>query len=153
MVRHQSPTSSWAEGVDLECRLPCLSVAQLSWSVPVIIAGTLFFCRFLVAHVYNRTMNTMTTVPSITTVSDAVWNRDLEPMAQVVLYNDDVNNVGHVVSSLARVFGHSGQLSLKLAMEAHENGRVVVEVEALSQATLHKEQLQSYSLTVDVERI
>lgn len=77
----------------------------------------------------------------------------LEGMCQVVLYNDDVNSFDHVVESLMVVFGHTVELSVKLAMEAHTSGRTIAEVENASRAIAHKEQLISLGLTAEVERI
>lgn len=80
-------------------------------------------------------------------------NLDLEGMCQVVLYNDDFNTFDHVVKSLMVIFGHPAELSAKLAMEAHTSGRTVAEVEDASKAVMHKEQLISFGLTAEVERI
>jgi ATP-dependent Clp protease adaptor protein ClpS len=95
------------------------------------------------------TMSTTTQKPDITT--DVAVK--LEDMYQVVLHNDDHNIADHVVRCLVRVFGHSTQLAVKIMLEAHEKGMAVAEVEAESQASLHKEQLQSYGLTATIEKI
>jgi ATP-dependent Clp protease adaptor protein ClpS len=78
---------------------------------------------------------------------------DLEGMAQIVLYNDDVNSFEHVVMALKDVFSHSVELASKLALEAHKNGRTIAEVEGKSEAIRHKEQLVSYGITAEVEPI
>jgi ATP-dependent Clp protease adaptor protein ClpS len=78
---------------------------------------------------------------------------DLEGMCQIVLYNDDVNTFDHVVRSLMVVFGHPIELSSKLAMDAHTSGRTVAEVEGAEKAIFHKEQLISFGLTAEVEKI
>jgi ATP-dependent Clp protease adaptor protein ClpS len=74
-------------------------------------------------------------------------------MAQVVLYNDDVNSFDHVIRCLQQVFGHNHQLARKIATDAHNTGRTIAEVEGHEKAILHKEQLISYGLTAEVERI
>jgi ATP-dependent Clp protease adapter protein ClpS len=76
-----------------------------------------------------------------------------EDMCQVVLFNDEHNTAVHVVRCLRRVFGHPEALAVKIMIEAHETGRAIAEVEAETPARLHKKQLQSFGLTVEVERI
>lgn len=77
----------------------------------------------------------------------------LEDMYQVVLYNDPVNSMDHVVMCLIRVFGHNEQLAAKIMMEAHHKGKAIAEVEAESQAKLHVEQLTSFRLTATMEKV
>lgn len=74
-------------------------------------------------------------------------------MAQVVLYNDNVNSFDHVVDCLVQTFGHSVAMATKLAMEAHTSGRTVAEVEEMELAIQHKESLVSAGLTAEVEKI
>lgn len=80
-------------------------------------------------------------------------NSQLDGMAQVVLYNDDVNSFDHVIRCLQQIFGHNRQMAEKIAMDAHNTGRTIAEVEGYAEAVLHKEQLVSYGLTAEVERI
>ena len=77
----------------------------------------------------------------------------LEDMYQVILFNDDVNTMEHVVKALTRIFGHSEQLAVKIMLEAHERGKAVAEVEPEERARLHRDQLQSYGLTATVEKV
>jgi ATP-dependent Clp protease adapter protein ClpS len=77
----------------------------------------------------------------------------MEDVVQVVLHNDDHNTMEHVVESLMRVFGHGRQLAIRIMIEAHREGRAVAEVEALSPAIRHRDQLRSCSLSATVERI
>jgi ATP-dependent Clp protease adaptor protein ClpS len=77
----------------------------------------------------------------------------LDDMAQIVLYNDDVNSFGHVIKCLQCVFGHDQNMAEKITMDAHNNGRTVAEVESMSRSIRHKEQLISHGLTAEVERI
>ena len=51
------------------------------------------------------------------------------------------------------VFGHTIEMSAKLALEAHTSGRTIAEVEDAEKAILHKEQLISLGLTAEVEKI
>ncbi len=77
----------------------------------------------------------------------------LEDMYEVVLHNDDVNDAVHVVITLISVFAHKEELAVKIMMEAHNNGQAIAEVEAESNARLHRDQLQSYGLIATVNRV
>ena len=72
---------------------------------------------------------------------------------EIILFNDDVNSVEHVIESLVRVFGHTPQLAVKITLEAHRRGRAIAEVESREQAQLHKDQLQSLGLTAEIEKV
>ncbi|MBT7065162.1 MAG: ATP-dependent Clp protease adaptor ClpS [Verrucomicrobia bacterium] len=76
-----------------------------------------------------------------------------EGLYEVVLFNDDVNAVDHVIQSLVQVFHHSLQLAVKITIEAHRKGRAIAEVESRSKAQLHKDQLQSLGLTAEIEKV
>ncbi len=76
-----------------------------------------------------------------------------EPFCQVVLHNDDVNSVEHVVKCLQTVFAHNMELAAKIMMEAHQKGRSIAEVEAQTPAIEHRDQLRSYGLSATVEPI
>ena len=77
----------------------------------------------------------------------------LEDMYQVILYNDDVNTMEHVVKCLIQIFGHPEPLAVKIMLEAHVNGKAAAEVEAESSARLHVDQLKSYGLIAVMEKI
>lgn len=74
----------------------------------------------------------------------------LEPLYEVVLHNDDVNTMEHVVKALMRVFGHPAEISVRIMLEAHYTGRAVAEVEGESAARRHRDQLQSLGLTATI---
>ena len=74
-----------------------------------------------------------------------------EPFCQVVLHNDDVNAVEHVVNCLQTVFAHHPSLAAKIMMEAHEKGRAIAEVETETPALEHRDQLRSFGLSSTVE--
>ncbi len=84
-----------------------------------------------------------------TTVSAA----KLEDMYQVILYNDDTNTMGHVVKCLMQIFGHPEPLAVKIMLEAHQHGKAVAEVESESLARWHVQQLRSYGLTAEMEKL
>lgn len=76
-----------------------------------------------------------------------------EDMYEVILFNDDFNSAEFVVGCIMKVFGHSIDLAVKIMSEAHNEGRAIAEVECHGDARLHKEQLQSFGLTVAIERL
>ena len=87
--------------------------------------------------------------PTVTTHSDVKH----EDMYEVVLYNDDHNIAEFVATCLMRVFKHDMTMAIKIMMEAHRNGKAIAEVEAKSDAILHKQQLTSSGLTAEVEKV
>lgn len=72
---------------------------------------------------------------------------------QVVLYNDDINQFHMVVKWIMQVFGHCLEMATKIALEAHTKGRTIAEVEGHEEAVLHKQQLQSFGLCCEVEKV
>lgn len=76
-----------------------------------------------------------------------------EPVCQVVLHNDDINSVEHVVTCLQAVFAHNMELAAKIMLEAHQHGRAIAEVEDETPAIAHRDQLRSYGLSATVEPI
>ncbi len=78
---------------------------------------------------------------------------ELEDLCQVVLFNDDVNSMEFVVGCLMKVFRHSAELAAKIMIDAHLRGRAIAEVEGRADAVKHKQQLESFGLTAEVERL
>jgi ATP-dependent Clp protease adaptor protein ClpS len=78
-------------------------------------------------------------------------SRALDPYS-VVLHNDDVNSMDHVVRSLIRsVPGMSMPKAVKLMLEAHNDGRAVVIRCPLELAELVRGRLESCGLTATIE--
>jgi ATP-dependent Clp protease adaptor protein ClpS len=78
-------------------------------------------------------------------------SRALEPYA-VVLYNDDVNSMDHVVRSLVRsVPGMGTAKAVRVMLEAHNNGQAVVIRCPLELAELVRGRLESCGLTATIE--
>ncbi|MFN0074477.1 MAG: ATP-dependent Clp protease adaptor ClpS [Chloroflexota bacterium] len=70
----------------------------------------------------------------------------------VVLYNDDVNDMTHVVQSLRRsVPSLSTQQAIAIMLEAHRNGRAIVIRCPLEEAELYRDRLESCGLTATIE--
>ncbi len=76
------------------------------------------------------------------------------PPYRVVLYNDDVNEMAHVVRALLdSVPELSTERATEIMIEAHEHDRAEVIVSPLERAELYRDRLQSFSLTATVERV
>jgi ATP-dependent Clp protease adaptor protein ClpS len=75
----------------------------------------------------------------------------LLPMYKVIVHNDDVNSMDHVVLSLIDVFKMEPQQAIDIMLEAHKTGAALCQVEPLEPAELHRDQLVSHSLTATIE--
>lgn len=73
------------------------------------------------------------------------------PRYKVLLHNDDVNSMEHVVKSLHKVFRFDEQECIRIMIEAHDNGLALCTVEPLEQAELHRDQLLALSLVATIE--
>lgn len=90
--------------------------------------------------------------PSAPNTATAVeQERVLMPRYKVILHNDEVNSMDHVVRALMRVFKFEQEECERIMWEAHRNGLALCAVEPLEQAELHRDQLQSFSLTATIE--
>jgi ATP-dependent Clp protease adaptor protein ClpS len=74
------------------------------------------------------------------------------PRFRVLLHNDDVNSMEHVVTILMRVFRFDRASSERIMLEAHQNGLALCTIEPLEQAELHRDQLISFSLIATIEQ-
>jgi ATP-dependent Clp protease adaptor protein ClpS len=108
--------------------------------------------RFAIVRAGDTRMPTQTHVtPDVDIGTNAAV--DFERLYQVVLYNDDVNSMEHVVKCLMQIFKHPESLAVKIMLEAHQKGKAIAEVESRTPAELHKDQLISYGLTATIEKI
>ena len=73
------------------------------------------------------------------------------PLYKVLLHNDDVNSMEHVVKALRQVFKFEEQECVRIMIEAHSNGIALCTVEPLEQAELHRDQLRAFSLAATIE--
>ena len=79
---------------------------------------------------------------------------ELLPPYHVVLHNDDVNDMMHVVRALlASVPELDERQAVTVMMEAHHHGRAQVIACPLERAELYRDRLQSFSLTATIERV
>ena len=94
---------------------------------------------------------TQTTTPTL-----PEWDlltKRLPPHA-VILHNDDVSDMNHVVQSLVRsVPSLSGNKATEIMREAHEKGRACVVVCPLELAELYRDRLRSCRLTATIEKV
>lgn len=75
----------------------------------------------------------------------------LIPRYRVLLHNDEVNSMEHVVNALARVFRFDRPRCEQIMLEAHRRGVALCAVEPFEQAELHRDQLISFSLIATLE--
>jgi len=73
------------------------------------------------------------------------------PLYKVLLHNDDVNDMEHVMRALMRVFRFEKQVCERIMIEAHNTGVALCTVESFERAELHREQLQAHSLVATIE--
>ena len=73
------------------------------------------------------------------------------PRYKVLLHNDDVNSMEHVMKALQQVFKFELEECVRIMLEAHMKGLALCTVEPLEQAEHHRDQLQALSLVVTIE--
>ena len=98
-----------------------------------------------------------TPTPSAPTRDPEARERPLSetlPPYHVVLHNDDVNEMGHVVRSLlASVPELSTERAMEIMIETHLRGRAQVIACPLERAELYRDRLASFGLTATIERV
>lgn len=75
----------------------------------------------------------------------------LLPPYKVLLHNDDVNDMEHVIVSLLKVTPLNMDDAIQKMVEAHDSGISLLLVTHQELAELYQEQLTSLSLTVTIE--
>ncbi|MCP4592667.1 MAG: ATP-dependent Clp protease adaptor ClpS [bacterium] len=76
--------------------------------------------------------------------------RQLPPF-KVLLHNDDVSTVDHVVRSIVKLTPLQIQQAVEKTLEAHKTGVSLLLVTHQERAELYQEQFTSLSLTVTIE--
>jgi ATP-dependent Clp protease adaptor protein ClpS len=94
----------------------------------------------------------MTTLPATKPETTAIADTAHIPLYKVLLHNDDVNTMEHVIKALMLVFKFERTRCENIMMEAHRNGLAVCRIEPLEQAELHRDQLISFSLAATIEK-
>ena len=91
--------------------------------------------------------------PDVTTRPGVRGRQQVLPPYAVILWNDDVNTMDHVVRSLLRcVPGLSPEEAMSIMLEAHLHGQARVIVCPLELAELYRERLEGCGLTATIER-
>jgi len=93
----------------------------------------------------------MALFPSTKTTPVADREKIIMPRYKVLLHNDDVNSMDHVLKALRKVFNFEEQECVRLMIEAHNNGLALCTIEPLEQAEHHRDQLMSLSLVATIE--
>ena len=73
------------------------------------------------------------------------------PPYKVLLHNDDVNTVEHVIKSILRLTSLNTEDAIIKTVEAHETGVALLLVTHRERAELYYEQFMSLSITVTIE--
>jgi ATP-dependent Clp protease adaptor protein ClpS len=74
------------------------------------------------------------------------------PPYRVILHNDDVNDMGHVVRALlTSVPELTRERAAEVMLEAHNHGQAEVIRCPLERAELYRDRLESFSLTATIE--
>ena len=73
------------------------------------------------------------------------------PPYKVLLHNDDVNDIEHVVHSIMQLTPLTQEAAIDRTLEAHFHGLALLLVTHKERAELYAEQFASLSLTVTVE--
>lgn len=77
---------------------------------------------------------------------------ELCPPWKVLLHDDDVNTMDHVVHALTEsVPGLPGERAIRIMLEAHMRGLALVTVCPLETAEYYRDRLLSFSLTSTIE--
>jgi len=74
-----------------------------------------------------------------------------EPLWHVILLNDDEHTFTYVIHMLTSIFGHSVERAVQMAIDVHENGRVIVATVHKELAELRQEQIHEYGPDPDVK--
>lgn len=88
-----------------------------------------------------------------TTRTGTIERRELLRPYAVILHDDDVNEMGHVVRALLQsVPDLTSEQAAEIMLEAHNHGQARVIVCPLELAELYRDRLESFGLTATIER-
>ena len=73
------------------------------------------------------------------------------PPYKVLLHNDDVNTVEHVILSIVKLTPLTPEAAIEKTLIAHESGLALLLVTHKERAELYQEQFTSVKLTVTIE--
>ena len=75
------------------------------------------------------------------------------PPFRVLLHNDDVNSIDHVVDSIMELTPLDHGRAVEVTLEAQQSGAALVLVTHQERAELYRDQFTSKSLTVTIEPV
>lgn len=78
---------------------------------------------------------------------------DQLPPFRVLLHNDDVNSIDHVVDSIMELTPLDHGRAVEVTLEAQQSGAALVLVTHQERAELYRDQFTSKSLTVTIEPV
>lgn len=78
---------------------------------------------------------------------------DQLPPFRVLLHNDDVNTIDHVVDSIMELTPLDHGRAVEVTLEAQKSGAALLLVTHQERAELYRDQLTSKSLTVTIEPV
>jgi ATP-dependent Clp protease adaptor protein ClpS len=88
------------------------------------------------------------------TQQDQRTARQILPPWRVMLHNDDVNDMRHVVRAITRsVPSVSFQQAASIMLEAHQHGVAQVVICPKEHAEMYRERLEGYGLTSTIEPV
>lgn len=70
----------------------------------------------------------------------------------VIVWNDPINLMSYVVFVFMRVLGFTREKATKHMLEVHRVGKSLVATESREKAEFYHQQIQSFGLTVTIER-
>lgn len=87
------------------------------------------------------------TLPEVGTAT----HEALDPLWDVVVWDDPINLMSYVVLVFRRVLGHPLERARRLMLQVHHEGRAIVATERLELAEHHLAQLQAHGLRTTIE--
>ena len=88
---------------------------------------------------------------SIELLDEVKTQQNIMPMYRVIVHNDDVNSMDHVVASLQEVFKFEIKECVDIMLEAHKTGCALCKIEPMELAELHRDMLQACELVATIE--
>jgi ATP-dependent Clp protease adaptor protein ClpS len=105
-------------------------------------------------HRRGRSVNVTPEAPAAAPVAHTRSLDETLPPYRVVLHNDDVNDMMHVVRALlASVPELTPERAVEVMLTAHNHGQAEVIVCYLERAELYRDRLESHHLTATIERV
>ncbi|MEJ7653587.1 MAG: ATP-dependent Clp protease adaptor ClpS [Chloroflexia bacterium] len=110
--------------------------------------GTDLRCKEDLKMGQGRPINTAdATTPSV----EELLRRDTLYGWRVLLWNDDVNDMDHVITALIRVVGLDIDRAIQVMLEAHTDGKAVAWSGAKETAEMYRDGLEVHGLTATIE--